>query len=75
MDVVGCLTVFNRLMSKFVFDVLQIPSECIQICSGYISFPFSYRPTHDSHVMDCHICCFISRSEVKFHCGIIVVEH
>ena len=23
----------------------------------------------------CHICCFISWSEVKFHCGIILVEH
>ena len=27
-----------------------------------------------SLAFDCHICCFISRSAVKFPCGIIVVE-
>jgi hypothetical protein len=32
--VVGCRTFFSRPISMFVFDILQIPSGCIQICSG-----------------------------------------
>lgn len=51
-DVVVCLTLFSGLISKSVFDVLQIPSECIRISSGCISspHPHCYGPDHDSHV-------------------------
>lgn len=34
MDVVGCLTFLIWLIKMFVFDVLQTPTGCIQICSG-----------------------------------------
>jgi len=37
MDVLGCHLSFNRLISMFVFDSLQIASVCIQICSGCIA--------------------------------------
>ena len=31
---VGCHVSFGGLISMFVFDILQIPSGCIQICRG-----------------------------------------
>jgi len=34
---VGCRTFCSVLIGKFVFDILQIPSGCIQICSGRIT--------------------------------------
>ena len=37
MDVLRCHLSFNRLISMFVFDSLQISSVCIQICSGCIA--------------------------------------
>jgi hypothetical protein len=30
-DVVGCRTILNRVISIFVFDILQIPSGCIAL--------------------------------------------
>jgi hypothetical protein len=36
-DAVGCPTFSSGLISMFVFDILQIPSRCIQICSGFIA--------------------------------------
>jgi hypothetical protein len=36
-DAVECRTFFSRLISIFVFDILQIPRWCIQICSGRIA--------------------------------------
>jgi hypothetical protein len=39
LDAVGCRTIFSGLLSMFVFDILQIPDECIQICSGCKALP------------------------------------
>ena len=36
-DVLGCHLSFNRLISKFVFDSLQISSVCIETCIGCIA--------------------------------------
>jgi hypothetical protein len=36
LDEAGC-HVFGGLISTFVFDMLQIPSQCIQICDGCIA--------------------------------------
>ena len=37
MDVLGCHLSFNRLISKFFFDSMQISSACIQTSSGCIA--------------------------------------
>jgi hypothetical protein len=44
-DAVGHCTFVSRVISMFVFDILQICSRCIQICSGCIA------PTHTSLAM------------------------
>jgi len=36
-EAVGCATFFSGLISRYVFDILQIPSWCSQICSGWIA--------------------------------------
>jgi hypothetical protein len=36
-EAVGFRNFFSRLISMFVFDILQIPNWYIQICSGYIA--------------------------------------
>jgi hypothetical protein len=36
-DAVRCRTFFSWLINIFVFDILQVPGECIQICSGCIA--------------------------------------
>ena len=33
-DPVGCDTLLSGQIREFVFDTVQIPSGCIQICSG-----------------------------------------
>ena len=42
---VGYRTFFIKLVSNFAFDILQIPSGSMQICSGYIA------PTYTSLAM------------------------
>jgi hypothetical protein len=44
-DAVGCRTFSSRLIRMPVFDILQIPSGCIQICSGYVSPNFNPHPS------------------------------
>jgi hypothetical protein len=39
-DAVGCGTFSSGLISKFVFDILQIPNGCIQIYNGCIARSF-----------------------------------
>ena len=39
-DAAGCGTFMSGLISFFVFDILQIPSRCIQIYSGCIARNF-----------------------------------
>ena len=38
-DAVGCHKFLIWLTGKFVFDILQIPSGCIQICKGLTAPP------------------------------------
>jgi hypothetical protein len=37
MDVVGCCMFFSRLISMFIFNILQFPSRCNQIVSRCIA--------------------------------------
>ena len=54
----------NDCASFYVVTVIQIMS----MTQG------TAQPEQSSLAFHCHISCFISQSEVKFPCGIIVVE-
>jgi hypothetical protein len=43
-DAIGCRTSFSGLISMFVFDILQIPGGCIQICRRFIAAPLHPPP-------------------------------
>jgi len=51
---VGCLTCYGRLIDIFVFDILQIPSGCKQICytSGGAEGQFNSEPQPCMQVTD-----------------------
>ena len=63
-DGLGCRISFGGLINMFVFNILQIPGRCIQICKGFISPTFNplAKGLVCALLLPLKICCYSAKT-------------